>query len=410
MTGLTYPIAGPEGMDGTTFTDESYAFRYWGTAYLVDRLDDRFEAERVRLFALDAIGYIGDPRGLDAVVRSTDDPSPARRAHAVLALRAYKGDRVERAVVARLEDRDPLVRTVAAAQIARRRLPEARDLLGRAVAREGEPWAAGAMREALALATFPGKGAPPATPLLDALAPDTPVLVPPKSIGPSSSAEEIYDAALLGIAPPEAAVRALLESDRISEYQPAAIALANAGVRTYLSEIRRRARRSSFGSDGVERVSYDATMIEVLGRLQDDASASLMREALVRPSARGAAQAAAARGLGEIGDRAAVPLLVATFTDPRSSEAVQRGAARALAQLATSDLGPLVLGGLESPNPRLRECTLLLLQETGSTFGREQVARASSYDPEVAIRRLAASFAGSSTGAPLDPTSPDYRR
>jgi hypothetical protein len=78
--------------------------------------------------------------------------------------------------------------------------------------------------------------------------------------------------------------------------------------------------------------------------------------------------------------------------------------------LATSDLGPLVLGGLESPNPRLRECTLLLLQETGSTFGREQVARASSYDPEVAIRRLAASFAGSSTGAPLDPTSPDYRR
>jgi HEAT repeat protein len=410
MTGLTYPSAGPEGIDAAAFTDESYAFRYWGTAFLVDRLDDRFEADRVRLLALDAIGRIGDPRGLDAVLRSSDDPAPARRAHAVMALRAYKGDRVERALVARLEDRDSLVRTIAAAQIARRRLPEAGDLLGRAAAGEMEPWAAAAMREAQALAAFVAGGEPPATPLLDTLAPATPVLEPPATIGPSSSTAEIFDAALLGIPPPEAAIRTLLESDRMSEYQPAAIALANAGVRTHLGEIRRRARRSSFGPDGAERVSYDATLIEVLGWLQDDASAPLLREALESPHARGAAQAAAARGLGQIGDRSAIPLLVSTFTDPRSPEAVQRAAGRALAQMASADLGPVVLGGLESPNPRMRECTLLLLQETGSTFGREQVARAGAYDPDTGVRRLAASFAGAIPDAPPDPSSPDNRR
>jgi len=411
LTGLTYPSTGTEGMDEAAFSGEPYAFRYWGTAFLVDRLDDRFEAERVRLLALDAIGRIGDPRGLDAVVRSTDDPSPARRAHAVQALRAYRGDRVERALVARLGDRDPLVRTLAAAQIARRRLPEAGDLLARTAAREAEGgWAACALREAQALAASANEGEPPATPLLEALAPTAPVLAPPPALGPASSTAEIFDAALLGIAPPEAAIRALLESDRMSEYQPAAIALANAGVRTHLGEIRRRARRSSFGPDGAERVSYDATLLEVLGWLQDDASAPLLREALQSPHARGAAQAAAARGLGQIGDRAAVPLLISTFTDPRSPEAVLRATARALAQLAPADLGPLVLGGLESPDPRMRECTLLLLQETGSSFGRAQAARASAYDPDTRVRRLAAAFAGVAPSTVPDTPSQDYRR
>ena len=458
--GLVYPYVSLDGEVHGGFDDASPFFGVWGTPYLVERMEDPYESERVRLMALDAIGRTGDPRGPEAILPHTQNLRPAWRVHAVHALRGFGGKRVEQALVARLDDPDPLVRLFAAAGVSRRQLPDAPDLLARALAREQEPLLAAALAEAIgaqgpagasdalaglarrlggiaaakagealcrlgdprgiALLEASAGGEEPgaswarealdrvavlaldlsgtsSTALLDLLAPPVPVMTPPRMPGPDSSPEEIFAAALLGIAPPEQAIRELLESSRWSNYRNAAIALANSGVRTHLNAIRRRARQVSYAPDGSERPRYDEEMIEALGFLQDDASIPLLREVLAASGTRGGAQAAAARALGRLGDADAAPLLLAALTDPQSTDRVRRAAAAALARLDLPELGPLVVGGLESPNPEMRRQTLLLLRDIGG-YGMDQVERLSTLDPEPAIRALASLTAGLSHG------------
>jgi len=71
----------------------------------------------VREAAVAALGALGDPDGLDAVLAACRD-KPAVRRRAVLALAAFDGPEVEAALVAALDDHDRQVRQAA------------RDLLG----------------------------------------------------------------------------------------------------------------------------------------------------------------------------------------------------------------------------------------------------------------------------------------
>ena len=66
----------------------------------------------VREAAVAALGAIGDPEGLPAVLHGCDD-KPAIRRRAVLALAAFDGDEVEARLHAALEDRDWQVRQAA---------------------------------------------------------------------------------------------------------------------------------------------------------------------------------------------------------------------------------------------------------------------------------------------------------
>ena len=72
---------------------------------------------RCREAAIAAMGAIGDPDGLDAVMGGLDD-KPAVRRRAVVALAAFSGARVEAALARALEDRDWQVREVAQALLA----------------------------------------------------------------------------------------------------------------------------------------------------------------------------------------------------------------------------------------------------------------------------------------------------
>ncbi len=69
---------------------------------------------RCREAAIAAIGAIGDPAGLDAVLRGLDD-KPAIRRRSVVALAAFEGPRVEAGIDAALADRDWQVRSAAEA-------------------------------------------------------------------------------------------------------------------------------------------------------------------------------------------------------------------------------------------------------------------------------------------------------
>ena len=63
----------------------------------------------VRESAAAALGAIGDPRGLPAILTACDD-KPAVRRRAVLALAPFDGPEVEAAIDRALEDRDWQVR------------------------------------------------------------------------------------------------------------------------------------------------------------------------------------------------------------------------------------------------------------------------------------------------------------
>jgi HEAT repeat protein len=66
----------------------------------------------VREAAVAALGALGDPAGLPAVLAACDD-KPAVRRRAVLALAAFEGPDVEARLTAALEDRDWQVRAAA---------------------------------------------------------------------------------------------------------------------------------------------------------------------------------------------------------------------------------------------------------------------------------------------------------
>jgi HEAT repeat protein len=72
---------------------------------------------RCREAAIAALGAIGDPDGLGAVLGGLED-KPAVRRRAVVALAAFSGERVEAALAHALEDRDWQVREVAQALLA----------------------------------------------------------------------------------------------------------------------------------------------------------------------------------------------------------------------------------------------------------------------------------------------------
>ena len=72
---------------------------------------------RCREAAIAALGAIGDPEGVGAVLAGLDD-KPAVRRRAVVALAAFRGDEVEAALARALEDRDWQVREVAQALLA----------------------------------------------------------------------------------------------------------------------------------------------------------------------------------------------------------------------------------------------------------------------------------------------------
>lgn len=450
-TGLSYPFLDLAGDLQGGFDDLSPFTGLWGAPYLLERLEDPYESEAVRLMALDALGHAADLRGLEAILQRVRDRRPAWRAHALHALRGYGGLPVEEALVGRLQDDDPLVRLFAAAGIARRRLPDAADLLSRALTREDDPLVAAALVEALALQGGDGaadallglarrlagpaaakageallrlgddrgialleataRGAessaswaraalagadrlrregPGTTPLLDRMAPPSPIRAAGGAAGPDASAEEIVAASVLGFPPPATRIGRLLESSRWSEYRGAAVALANAGLRSHLNAIRRRARVVSYGADGSENVLYEEELLEALGLLHDDAAAPLLREALASRHARSGVRAAAARSLGRLGDEQAVGLLLSALGEPRSPERLRRASAWALARVAGPELGPLIAGGLEAADANVRRRTLQLLHDVGAEDAWPAAARIADMDPDPEVRAVAA--------------------
>lgn len=66
----------------------------------------------VREAAVAALGALGDPEGLPAVLRGTQDKASVRR-RAVVALAAFEGDEVDQALRAAAQDRDRQVRQAA---------------------------------------------------------------------------------------------------------------------------------------------------------------------------------------------------------------------------------------------------------------------------------------------------------
>jgi HEAT repeat protein len=94
-----------------------------GEAGAVGAVDDlagvaaRHEDARCREAAIAALGALGAPEGLDAVLGGLDD-KPAVRRRAVVALAAFTGRRVDAALARAAEDRDWQVREVAQALLA----------------------------------------------------------------------------------------------------------------------------------------------------------------------------------------------------------------------------------------------------------------------------------------------------
>lgn len=449
LSGLVYPFVDAAGDLHGAFDDASPFTGVWGAPFLLERLEDPYESEAARLMALDALGAAGDLRGLEAILQHALSPRSAWRAHALHALRSYGGDRVERIVVGRLEDPDPLVRLLAAIAVSRRDLPEAVDRLAETLVREEDPLTAAALAEAIsargtdeavaALADLAprlgplaaekageglqrlgdprgaglllaaarregpqavwarralegaadGLDAVIATPILDAVLRPEPPRLPAEMPGPDAATGEIFAASLRGIPPPPDRAALLLESTRWSEYRGAAVALANTGIRTHLNVIRRRARTVTYGALGEERVQYDPELLEVLGLLQDDAAAPILREALAARAGRSAARAAAARSLGRLGDTEAVPLLLSVFTESTNPDRLRGAAAWSLSRIAGPEIGPVVLGGLESPDPDTRRWTLLLLADTGAALGSSAADRLAEVDPDPDVRQLA---------------------
>jgi len=86
-----------------------------GAEASIDRLADLARDHRdplVREAAVAALGAIGDPRGLSAVLAAMTD-KPAVRRRAVLALAAFEGPEVDEALARALGDRDWQVRQAA---------------------------------------------------------------------------------------------------------------------------------------------------------------------------------------------------------------------------------------------------------------------------------------------------------
>jgi HEAT repeat protein len=454
-TGLSYPYLNREGEVEFEPPRSSIFHGRWGTPFLLHIMEDPYETESTRLMALQALGQIEDPRALEAILQATHEAAPAWRLRAVRALGAHDGDGVEKALVALASDPDPLVRLSAVAQIARRGLPDGADILAETLASESHPVIATAMVEALAsmaseedrvldlLADLADEIDAPAmakvgevlrqygdprarrmleaaldepapadswasralaaeslpageteipTPLLDELSPATTVIEAPAMLSADSTPEEILHASLLGIAPPDRVVLRMLESNRWSEYRPAALALANNGSRAHLGALRGLARTSRYDADGSERVSYNEEALRILAWLQDDSSLPLFREVLSSHTY-GNPRMAAAWALGRLQDHQSVPILVAAFVDPSNTYRVRRSAAQALSQFDDPELGSLVLGQLESADPRIRRLTILLLGDTGARHGVEQVNRVAEVDPDPGLRRLAAQMA-----------------
>jgi HEAT repeat protein len=245
------------------------------------------------------------------------------------------------------------------------------------------PWARAA------LARPAGAGAPFPTPLLDELAPAPKVLQVPGSVGPDSTPGELLRASLVGMEIPARALTPYLESSRWSEYRPAALAVANSGSLAHLAVLRGLARSSRYDANGNERVTYNEEALRILGWLQDQASIPLFRE-VVASDSYGSPRIAAAWALGRLRDTASIPLLVASFSDASTPYRVRRSSAQALAHFADPQVGDLVLGQLESPDPRIRRLTVLLLGDSGAHRGSEQMDRLAEVDPDPELRRLAA--------------------
>ncbi len=454
LTGLSYPHVDQDGAVYFEPLRSSIFHGVWGTSFLLAMVEDIYESEPARLMALGSLGQVGDPHAQEPILQATHHELPAWRLHAVRALTAYDGDRVERTLVSLADDGDPLVRLAAVAQIARRTLPDAVDILAETLARETHPLVAAAMVEALAslahvetrvldtladlaeeldepalakigealwrsgdprgrpLLEEVKQGAAPAriwataaltarpvedgrplpTPLLDQLASAPKVLEVPETLGPDSTPDELLRASLLGRALPDRAVLPLLESSRWTEYRPAALAVANSNSRAHLGALRGLARTSRYGPDGAERVTYSEEALRILGWLEDDASLPLFREVLSSDTY-GSPRVAAAWALGRLRDHDSIPLLVAAFLDPTTPFRVRKSAAQALSRFEDPDLGAILLGQLESPDPRIRRLTVLLLQDTGTRHGGAQLHRLAELDPDPQLRRLASRVA-----------------
>ena len=454
LTGLSYPYLDGAGTVRFEPLRNSIFHGVWGTSFLLTMVEDVYESQAARLMALDSLGQVGDLRALEPLLEATHHHSPAWRLHALRALAAYDGDQVERTLVSLANDGDPLVRLAAVAQISRRGLPDAMDILAEAVARETHPLIAAAMVEALAslvplepraldtladlakeldapartkagqalrlwadprgepllqagrqspdparswattsLTVAPlQQGQPLPTPLLDELAAAPRVLAVPETLGPDSTADELLRASLLGRALPDRALAPLLASSRWTEYRPAALAVANSNSRVHLGALRGLARTSRYGSDGKERITYNEEALRILGWLEDDSSLWLFREVL-SSSTYGSPRVAAAWALGRLRDEDSIPLLVAAFLDPVTPFRVRKAAAQALSRFEDPDLGAILLSQLESPDRRIRRLTILLLEDTGTRHGGTQLQRLAELDPDPQLRRLASRVA-----------------
>ena len=103
----------------------------------------------VPIRAVHALGAVGSPDAVAAVIGVMEDPQPLVRAAAVEALRGPGGERAVDAVIRRLQDSDSLVRETAAATLARLRRTEALPALRAAAKAETAPHVRTAIDDAI---------------------------------------------------------------------------------------------------------------------------------------------------------------------------------------------------------------------------------------------------------------------
>ncbi len=312
----------------------------------------------------EALGEIGDPRAIPALVGALKDENERVRRAAAVALGRIGAPAVP-ALIGALKDADREVRRAAA------------EALGRIGDREAVPALIGALKDA----DWEVRGAA-AEALVRIGAPAVPALV--GALKDENGWVRGAAAEALGRVGDPRAVPALVGALEDAEEwvrRAAAGALGRIGDREAVPAL----------VGALEDADWwvREAAAEALGRIGDREAVPALTEALKDAYER--VRRAAAWALGEIGDREAVPALVGALKD--ADREVRRAAAGALGRIGDREAVPALLGALKDENERVRWAAAGALGEIGDREAVPALVGALK-DADAEVRRAAAGALG----------------